>query len=112
MIDSKMTDSIFITQWKRHNSELKSSSSATGSRNYLLEQASKFLQDKSVRDAPNEQKIAFLDSKGLKMDEIGKLLGISDNATSSISEEFKLKSSQAILLLTVIEEQNLTHMIL
>ena len=40
----------------------------------LLEQASRFLDDPTIRDAPREKKVAFLESKGVKADEIEQLL--------------------------------------
>ncbi|KAL8802850.1 MAG: hypothetical protein Q9182_003537 [Xanthomendoza sp. 2 TL-2023] len=40
----------------------------------LLEQASKFLAEDDIRDAPREKKIAFLQSKGLVDEEISTLL--------------------------------------
>ncbi|KAK2810597.1 hypothetical protein FQN50_002854 [Emmonsiellopsis sp. PD_5] len=49
------------------------------SKETLLEQASRFLEDESIRDAPTDKKIAFLESKGLQNDDIQKLLGISRN---------------------------------
>jgi hypothetical protein len=39
----------------------------------LLEQASKFLEDPAIRDAPWDKKVAFLESKGVKNEEIEKL---------------------------------------
>ena len=39
----------------------------------LLEQASKFLEDPTIRDAPWDKKAAFLGSKGVKEEEIEKL---------------------------------------
>ncbi|KAF2116483.1 peroxisomal membrane anchor protein conserved region-domain-containing protein [Lophiotrema nucula] len=41
----------------------------------LLEQASRFLEDSTIRDAPREKKVAFLQSKGVATEEIEKLLG-------------------------------------
>jgi hypothetical protein len=41
----------------------------------LLEQASRFLEDPSIRDAPRERKVAFLESKGVKHEEVESLLG-------------------------------------
>jgi hypothetical protein len=41
----------------------------------LREQAAKFLQDASIRDANRERKVAFLESKGVKRDDIEALLG-------------------------------------
>ncbi|OAX78873.1 hypothetical protein ACJ72_06814 [Emergomyces africanus] len=54
----------------------------------LVEQASRFLEDESIRDAPTDKKIAFLESKGLRNEDIQKLLGISRNreATSAVTE--------------------------
>lgn len=41
----------------------------------LREQAAKFLQDPSIQDADRERKIAFLESKGVRRDDIEALLG-------------------------------------
>jgi hypothetical protein len=41
----------------------------------LLEQASRFLEDETIRDAPRERKVAFLESKGVKSEDIETLLG-------------------------------------
>jgi Pex14 N-terminal domain len=41
----------------------------------LLEQASKFLEDPSIQDAPRDRKAAFLETKGLSKDGVEKLLG-------------------------------------
>ncbi|PGH23517.1 hypothetical protein AJ80_02471 [Polytolypa hystricis UAMH7299] len=49
----------------------------------LLEQASRFLQEESIRDAPTDKKIAFLESKGLTNENIDKLLGVSRNLDAS-----------------------------
>lgn len=43
----------------------------------LLEEASRFLEDPTIRDAPLEKKVAFLESKGVKADEIETLLGVA-----------------------------------
>ena len=58
---------------------------ASTSRQDLVEQASRFLEDESIRDAPTDRKVSFLESKGLNPDEIQQLLGVSRNpeATSS-----------------------------
>ncbi|KAL5003549.1 peroxisomal membrane anchor protein conserved region-domain-containing protein [Aspergillus recurvatus] len=56
-----------------------------GERSALLEQASSFLQDDSIRDASTDRKIAFLESKGLTAPEIDGLLGVSRNAEASSS---------------------------
>jgi hypothetical protein len=52
-------------------------------RSTLVEQASKFLQDESIRDASTDRKIAFLESKGLTSLEIDSLLGVSRNSEAS-----------------------------
>ncbi|KAI9044072.1 peroxisomal membrane protein PEX14 [Aspergillus affinis] len=49
------------------------------SRSTLLEQATNFLQDDAIRDAPIDRKISFLESKGLHNNEIDSLLGVSRN---------------------------------
>lgn len=48
---------------------------STESRESLREQAVKFLQDPNIQDAGRERKIAFLESKGVKRDDIEALLG-------------------------------------
>jgi hypothetical protein len=65
-------------------------------RSALLEQASKFLQDDSIRDAPTDHKISFLESKGLRNNEIQTVLGVSRNseATSSVPAEDTNSSAQ------------------
>lgn len=59
------------------------SSATTPSQSTLLEQATKFLQDESIRDASKEQKIAFLESKGLQRNHIESLLEDSQSAGQS-----------------------------
>ena len=59
------------------------SDTTTTPRPDLVEQASKFLQDDSIRDAPTDQKVSFLESKGLRNEEIQSLLGVSRNAEAS-----------------------------
>ncbi|KAI4657747.1 uncharacterized protein J4E78_006135 [Alternaria triticimaculans] len=41
----------------------------------LLDQASRFLEDDTIRDAPREKKVAFLQSKGVSPEDIETLLG-------------------------------------
>jgi hypothetical protein len=41
----------------------------------LLEQASRFLEDETIRDAPREKKVVFLQSKGVNTEDIEALLG-------------------------------------
>ncbi|KAJ5105800.1 hypothetical protein NUU61_003147 [Penicillium alfredii] len=49
----------------------------------LLDQASRFLEDESIRYAPTDRKISFLESKGLNSVEIQQLLGVSRNVEAS-----------------------------
>ncbi|KAK2733483.1 hypothetical protein FQN57_002092 [Myotisia sp. PD_48] len=62
----------------------------------LLEQAKRFLQDESIRDAPTDRKIAFLESKGVSNDDIQSLLGDSRNqdATSDTAGEASLATAK------------------
>lgn len=64
-------------------SDQPSQSSNDNSTATLVEQAAKFLQDKSIRDASTTQKVSFLESKGLQKDVIEGLLGVSRNAEAS-----------------------------
>lgn len=41
----------------------------------LLDQAKRFLDDSTIRDAPREKKVAFLESKGVSAEDIETLLG-------------------------------------
>jgi hypothetical protein len=41
----------------------------------LLEQASRFLEDPNIRDAPREKKVVFLQAKGISSEDIETLLG-------------------------------------
>ncbi|CAI7644698.1 unnamed protein product [Penicillium glandicola] len=84
-----------IPSWQRCNNTAEESPSPTSddapaatastSRQGLIDQASKFLEDESIRDAPTERKISFLESKGLSSDDIQQVLGISPNAEASSS---------------------------
>ncbi|OJD26841.1 hypothetical protein ACJ73_01762 [Blastomyces percursus] len=65
-------------------------------RETLIEQASRFLEDESIRDAPTDKKVAFLESKCLNNEDIQKLLGVSRNpeatsagSTSPSTDSFK-----------------------
>jgi hypothetical protein len=54
----------------------------------LLDQARTFLQDPFIRDAPQERKVAFLESKGVQRELIDQLLDntIPENASPDIYE--------------------------
>ncbi|KAL4781599.1 peroxisomal membrane anchor protein conserved region-domain-containing protein [Aspergillus varians] len=80
-----------IPQWQQQHAA-SSSSTPEGNdagndadRSTLIEQASKFLQDDSIRDASNDRKIEFLESKGLTAAEIDSLLDVSRNPEASAS---------------------------
>lgn len=49
------------------------------SRDTVIEQAKKFLEEEEVRNASTDKKIAFLEGKGFKSDEIQELLGVTRN---------------------------------
>jgi hypothetical protein len=89
MSDSDCKPSIPL--WQRQNSAAAPPASddkdkdagEDTARSTLVEQASKFLQDESIRDASTDRKIAFLESKGLTSPEIDSLLGVSRNSEAS-----------------------------
>lgn len=58
------------------------------SRETVIEQAKKFLEEDEVRNASTDKKITFLESKGLRSEEIQGLLGVTRNpeATGSPSQ--------------------------
>jgi hypothetical protein len=54
----------------------------------LLDQAKRFLDDATIRDAPRQKKVAFLESKGVSAEDIETLLGAeSDEKASAELEE-------------------------
>lgn len=65
------------------------------SRETIIEQAKKFLEEDEVRNASTDKKIAFLESKGLRSEEIQGLLGITRNpeASSEVAPPFKVQTS-------------------
>lgn len=69
------------------------------SRQDLVDSASRFLEDESIRDAPTDRKVSFLESKGLNSDEIQQLLGVTRNpeATSSTVTAVAEQGSEAPL---------------
>lgn len=56
------------------------------SRETIVEQARRFLEEKEVRNATTDGKIAFLESKGLHRDEIQTLLGVARNYEATANE--------------------------
>ncbi|KAH7407288.1 peroxisomal membrane anchor protein conserved region-domain-containing protein [Cadophora sp. MPI-SDFR-AT-0126] len=57
------------------------------SRETVIAQARKFLEEDEVRDASTDKKIAFLESKGLGNEEIQELLGVTRNTEASNTSE-------------------------
>jgi hypothetical protein len=50
----------------------------------LVDQAKRFLDDATIRDAPREKKVAFLESKGVSADDIETLLGTESQENRSV----------------------------
>ncbi|KAA8644192.1 hypothetical protein EYZ11_004664 [Aspergillus tanneri] len=101
MSDSKPNRSS-IPDWQKPSSTSSNNSTSTpspssdgASRSALIEQASKFLQDESIRDASVDRKIIFLQSKGLRNDEIDRLLGVSRNAEANCNNSTDSASSDS-----------------
>jgi hypothetical protein len=55
----------------------------------LLDTAAKFLEDPSIRDAPREKKVEFLQSKGVKAEDIETLLAAPahDNTAAELPQD-------------------------
>lgn len=73
----------------QHDSQPEGQRDLHASRTSLLNQATKFLQDDDIRDAPIERKMAFLESKGLSDLEIKGLLADSRNEDHSSDDSKK-----------------------
>ena len=67
----------------------------TTRRETVIEQAKKFLEEDEVRNASRDKKVAFLESKGLRTEEIQDLLGVTKNpeASSDVGPPRSLRSS-------------------
>jgi hypothetical protein len=92
-----------VPQWQLNtkNENENDSAEATSeppSRETIIEQARKFLEEEEVRDATTDKKIAFLESKGLHKEEIQTLLGVTrnDDATSEDSHPEDTRSEAPI----------------
>ncbi|KAL9583869.1 MAG: hypothetical protein Q9203_004901 [Teloschistes exilis] len=57
------------------------------SRSALLDQASRFLKENEIKDAPTEKKIMFLQSKGLTKEETSQLLDSSSKIANANAEK-------------------------
>ena len=73
-----------------------------------LEQARKFLEDDEVKDAPTDKKIEFLESKGVRNEDIQSLLGVSKNQESSNTPPSPPSNTQVPPLLPSLSTQILT----
>lgn len=65
------------------------------SRSSLVEQASRFLLEDGIKDAPTERKVAFLETKGLTQEEIRKLVP-SPTETSNVAEQEVLGTEEPV----------------
>lgn len=74
--------------------EDQQSPSEPQTRESIIKQAKRFLEEDEVRDASTDKKIAFLESKGLQGDEIQQLLGVSRNTEASAASEAVRKPCQ------------------
>ncbi|KAI9848991.1 MAG: hypothetical protein M1837_005882 [Sclerophora amabilis] len=88
MGDSQSDGRPSIPQWQRKSlpdaaSTSEKDDSGEGTRAELISQASKFLDDDDIRNASSERKKAFLESKGLRSEEIEGLLDSSSNKKDS-----------------------------
>jgi hypothetical protein len=63
------------------------------SRATIIEQAKKFLEEDEVRNASIDKQVTFLESKGLRSEEIQALLGVTKNTEAS--SEVALTTHQA-----------------
>ena len=64
-------------------------------RTSLIDQASEFLKDESIRDAPIERKKLFLESKGLTEAEINNLLEIQHTPEAAVVEDRGMERTEA-----------------
>ncbi|KAI9759997.1 MAG: hypothetical protein M4579_001934 [Chaenotheca gracillima] len=92
-----------IPQWQRQLVQEPSAKDSTSessegaeapptSRADLIAQASRFLEEDDIRNAPNERKVTFLESKGLTQEEIGGVL-----ATASKTDTVANPKSDALV---------------
>lgn len=68
------------------------------SRETVIAQARKFLEEDEVRNSSTDKKITFLESKGLRSEEIEALLGVARNteATTTPTEASLLSSYKSL----------------
>ncbi len=73
----------------RNDQAQHSAGNASSTSEALISQATKFLLDENVRDAPLARKRSFLQSKGLSIDEVDRLLPPPKSQASSAEAEVK-----------------------
>jgi hypothetical protein len=102
MDDKKPPESNNIPPWQRaesssipnnqpQDSRENSSQTPSDSRDPLIHQATSFLGNEKIRDAPSESKKSFLQTKGLSMNEVDTLVRASESERSS-SAQTEVKS--------------------
>ena len=75
-------------------------------RGTVIEQAKKFLEEDEVKNSSTDKKVSFLESKGLRGDEIEELLGIRRNLEASST------NSPAIMVSLPADENWSLHLVL
>ena len=83
-----------IPSWQRQGEEPTEQESLEP-RTSLLEKASKFLEEDSIRDAPIERKKLYLESKGLSESEINDLLEIQQTPEAAVMEDYGIEQQEA-----------------
>ena len=68
---------------KKTEEKVETKATEEPSRTELIESAKKFLEEDEVKDATTDKKVAFLEGKGLKNEEIEQLLGVARNVEAS-----------------------------
>ncbi|KAL9039448.1 MAG: hypothetical protein Q9180_002520, partial [Flavoplaca navasiana] len=84
------------TEDSKRGSETADAAEPPPPRASIIEQASRFLKDNEIRDAPRERKIAFLRSKGLTEEEVYRLLEIPFDGTKVEMQEQAATPEQAV----------------
>lgn len=112
MSDSATKSKAGVPSWQRQapaqeeskkEDKVETESTEEPSRTGLIESAKKFLEEDEVKNATTDKKIAFLESKGLKNEEIEQLLGVARNveASNPASKVCFISSSHSLTFLTL-----------
>ncbi|KAL8651019.1 MAG: hypothetical protein Q9210_003485 [Variospora velana] len=104
MTDTSGPKKATIPQWQQQKSSESSQTSdqqptdqeiqqptPPPSRATLLEQASKFLEEDEIKNAPAKRKKAFLETKGLKQEEIHRLLNLPTDTANAEGQGTRIK---------------------